>query len=169
MPITQATAYGINASGAVVGYSGINGAFVYNSAGVQYLADSPDGPAQAINANGLVAVNGAGNGPYLYDSVSQAETWLQDDCTIEALNSAGTVVGQNFGQYAVIYEGGNEYDLNTMINQNLGWTLLDACGINDKGKFAGPASIPSATKTRFCSRPPWPATRSSTARWTSTT
>ena len=150
-------AFGINSSGTVVGGSLVNGAFIYSGGSLQYLSDSPDGPAQVINDNGLVGVNSAGNGPFFYNTVSQVETWPQiGDFYIYGLNSAGTAVGQNYAGNAVIYEGGNEYDLNTLIPQNTGWFLEEATGINDKGQICGNGVDPANNANAFLLTPALP-------------
>ena len=52
------------------------------------------------------------------------------------INDSGIVVGQANDQ-AFVYDGKKMKDLNSLIPQNLGWTLYVASGINDAGEIVG--------------------------------
>jgi probable HAF family extracellular repeat protein len=61
----------------------------------------------------------------------------------EAINNYGQVVGnssitpESGYTHAFLYSGSNMVDLNTLIDQDSGWTLSSANGINDSGKIVG--------------------------------
>ena len=173
-PGTYSAAFGINASGTVVGESA-TGAFRWTSAaGMQSLA--PDGSlgsrAMAINAAGQIV------GDTLLDTVPLATIWSADGTptfvTTEAMpgthltgiNSAGLAVG--FAEpiwdspYAVFWDGSTLIDLNTLLPAGSDWTLLAATGINDSGQIVGWGTLnsdPSASIVSFVMTPiPEPAT-----------
>ncbi|MCX5653460.1 MAG: PEP-CTERM sorting domain-containing protein [Planctomycetota bacterium] len=58
----------------------------------------------------------------------------------EAINEAGVIVGFSYlndqpGYHAMVYSNGVMADLNTLIAPLLGWTLIEAVGINDSGQI----------------------------------
>ena len=62
------------------------------------------------------------------------------------INNNGQVVGNSFAvvgnspfqtQDAFLYSNGKMIDLNSLIDANSGWTLVDATAINDKGQIVG--------------------------------
>jgi len=101
--------YGINLSGDVVGSSS-------DANGIQhaFLYTRADGTMIDLGALG-----GAGN-------TSQAN----------AINNAGTIVGTSNSR-AFMYSNGQMVDLNAMIDPSLGFSLVEATGINNLGQIVG--------------------------------
>ena len=102
-------AQAINASGAVVGFSGGGAdAFLWTAPGtVQTLADyGGDAAAYGINSSGLI--------------VGQVQT----------APAASTYV-------AALWQGGSLIDLNTLLPASSGWVLQYASAINDAGQITG--------------------------------
>src|SRR5436190_4317808 len=56
-----------------------------------------------------------------------------------AINNAGQVVGSGLpsdsNYQAFLYSGGKTFDLNSLILQNIGWTLVNAVNIDDAGRI----------------------------------
>ncbi|MGA2266484.1 MAG: DUF3466 family protein [Phycisphaerae bacterium] len=74
-------------------------------------------------------------------------------CQANAINSSGLIVGSaawyvngvDMGQWHAVYwdANGNAVDLNTLIDPNSGWTLLNALSVSDTGWIAGIANYDS--------------------------
>jgi probable HAF family extracellular repeat protein len=127
-----AQAFGINASGQVVGMTAnagttqaVRDAFIYDS-NTTTLTDLGPGSAYAINVSGQVVGSNA-QGPFIYTNGTTTQIPLP--ATGVAINSAGDVVG---GHY--FYSGGI-IDLNTLISATDPLkpfvTLANAVGVND--------------------------------------
>ncbi len=156
------TAYGINDSGVIVGYSTvISGsrpntvtniyAFITtNGVGsLSQLGPFPGGTysaAYAINNAGQVAGESDTGGEvhaFLYDgTMHDLGTLGGTNSSATAINSAGDVVGYalttNEDEHAFLYRGGVMQDLNNLITPGCPFTnLLSADGINDLGQITG--------------------------------
>lgn len=126
-------AYGINASGQVVGNSTISGnstrhAFLYTNGTMEDLGSlGGDSSAVGINAGGEI--------------VGWADT-------------AGDA-----SEHAFLYSNGSMIDLNNLIAPDSGWTLDDAAAINDNGWIVGVGYNPSGQGDAFLLTPiPEPST-----------
>jgi probable HAF family extracellular repeat protein len=126
-PQTNTEAYGINNSGAVVGYStaadGRSHAFLYTSGPLQDLGTmyGDYSVAVAINNDGVIIGN------------------LQ--------NPYGAVLG------SFVFAGGTMYDLSNLIVSNGdGWSQLVAVGLNDSGDIVGYGTLNGGTHG-FIARP----------------
>ncbi len=127
-------AYGINATGQVVGASDIAAPldgyrgqhpFLWQSGQMTDLGMPPGGSsgiAKGINLSGQVVGNGQtslGNPTYPYPNGSQ--------------------------QVAMLWQGGQAYDLNTTLIGDTGWLLTDAAALNDSGLIVGSGLINGQT------------------------
>jgi probable HAF family extracellular repeat protein len=151
-------AYNINTAGQIVGEGTLNGlghAFLLSADG-STLTDlgTIDGSWAAgwdIN-DGNVVVGSAYDASYVeyafrWDSAGgrQILGHLDGDDSSMALgiNSSGVIVGHSYlssdsaEPTAFVYKDGEMIDLNTLIDPSLGWTLVWACGINDRGQIIG--------------------------------
>ena len=106
---TYSGAYGINASGQVVGFA--------------YTAGNAAAHAFRYSG-GAMSDLGTLGGTYSY---------------ARGINASGQVVGQadtagNAAQHAFLYSGSTMTDLNSLVGS--GWTITDASGINDLGQIS---------------------------------
>jgi hypothetical protein len=110
-----------------------DGAAAVSQSGGYIVGDArtPDGSTEAVQFSpGPTAVN---LGSLPGESQTQAL----------AVNSSGMAVGASGpvedgpGQVAVLFDGGNVIDLNSLLPANSGWTLEQADGINDNGQIVG--------------------------------
>lgn len=152
-----ATAYGINASGQVVGE--VSGAsdgntvidpFLYTP-GIGMTSLGPvigTGQAFAINNSGQIAgIFWPNNVAFLYTpgiGVTNLGTLGGQNSFAYAMNNVGQVVGSAYTAAgpvgpgdAFIYSNGVMTDLNSLLPPNSGWVLQSAWGINDSGQIAG--------------------------------
>jgi len=140
---------------AVVGKSGGHG-FYYEPGGIVYKDLGPASRVTGLNASKAV-VGSAYIGPT--PDISEVPVlWNADEATpapaqlpvipgyvggyANAINSSGTVVGTLWSAgdssfIAFTYDGTSIKDLNSMVLNNQGWTLLSAEGINDSGLIIG--------------------------------
>jgi len=61
------------------------------------------------------------------------------------INNAGLIVGES-GQHAVLWDGGQMQDLNTLIPADSGWVLRSARGINNRGQIVGTGTFNGQTR-----------------------
>jgi probable HAF family extracellular repeat protein len=152
-------AYGINASGQVVGWSYTAGnaarhAFLYDGTTMHDLGTlgGSDSLAYGINASGQVVGTSNPTGTALYHAFLYDGTSMRDlgtlgggQSTSEGINTSGQVVGWStttagfVPAHAFLYDGTTMKDLGT-----LGGTNSYAGGINDSGQVAG-ESQPAGT------------------------
>jgi probable HAF family extracellular repeat protein len=167
---TQSYARGINNNGQVVGFSWIAGdsairAFVY-SGGVMTGLGTLGGKssyAWGINNNGQVVGDSylAGDSvthAFLYSGgvMTDLGTFGGTDSQAFGINDNGQVVGTswlagNSAKHAFLYSGGVMTDLNAFAPS--GWTLWEACAINDLGQIAGYGINPSGYGEAFLLNP----------------
>jgi MYXO-CTERM domain-containing protein len=145
----------INDLGVVTGYIGIDAqsdayrAYIYANGSLQTLGTLGGNYSQgyAINNAGMVA-------GYAYlagDEVSHAFLYANglmldiggfggNDSYATGINEAGSVVGtannSSYDYRAFLYSDGKFQDLNNLIDSSLGWTLVSAFDINDRGQIA---------------------------------
>ena len=148
-----AAAFGINASGVIVGESRDDHlafrAFRYN--GVLHALSPLAGSfarAAAINASGIIAGYSSTVAGPLHAARWRSDTTVDDLGTLGGptssalgINSAGDIVGRaDIGPsqpHAFVFKGEQMIDLNTMIDDQSGWVLQAAYGINDNGVIVG--------------------------------
>ena len=119
-PRTNAEAFGINASGQVVGYStasdGLEHAFLYTGGAMQDLGTLAGANAAAI------AINAGG----------------------EVIGNLTNAYGANLGAFVVV--GGTMTDLSTLlVNSDPGWSQLVVTGLNDGGSIVGYGTLNGGT------------------------
>lgn len=145
----SAIAFGINASGLVVGrardLAGVDHAAFWRNGNVTALSPAAS-IAQAVNSSGLIVGNNyfAGVGS---DSILHATLWqngtatdltpneLIGSSTANAINDAGVIVG--YDGFATLWRNGVEQNLNDLIPPDSGLILYNALGINDLGQIVG--------------------------------
>jgi probable HAF family extracellular repeat protein len=149
-------AYGINDSSLVVGESdttGLEQAFKWLPGydGPVDLASYfaiPNQVATSVNAQGDIAGYTAlgynvwafviQNGVFKDLSSGYVDTW------VNGLNSKGQIVGSWYGGYgddsALLWQGNQHYDLNSLLPAGSGWVLKDAVAINENGLVVGNGS-----------------------------
>lgn len=151
-------AWGINASGQVVGESGTtnNGydhAFLYSNGSMHDISVGPNSTysyAHGINDNGQVvgrtSINtGSNNGTYAFLYSNGVVQYLGSlgfvDSIARAINSSGQIVGdfndrRQTWTHAFLYSNGIMKDLGT-----LGGYISFACAINDNGQVVGSSDL----------------------------
>jgi probable HAF family extracellular repeat protein len=148
------SAYGINNSGTVVGYSSLTsgnfGAFVWTAqSGMQQLGTfgGLNSYATAINNSGEVIGYASLSSGYEH-AFSAVGTVMTDLGTLGGssfaygINDSGEIVGYGWpttgdNPDAFLYLNGMMIDLNSLIPSGSGWHLLEAYGINDAGQIVG--------------------------------
>lgn len=151
-------AYGINEAGQVVGWATVGAQWPYNNHAFLYSGGMQDlgtlgwahSQAMALNDNGQVVGNLANA------DLNDAHAFLAQGGGMQDLggsisfaydiNNAGLIVGES-GQRAVLWENGALKDLNTLIPADSGWVLLNARGINDRGRIVGKGTFNGQART----------------------
>jgi probable HAF family extracellular repeat protein len=148
------SAYGINNSGTVVGYSSLAsgnfGAFVWTpQSGMQQLGTFGGLDSYATSLNNSGEVIGYASLSSGYDhAFSALGTVMTDLGTLGGssfaygINDSGEIVGYSWpvngdNPHAFLYLNGIMVDLNSLIPTGSGWQLLEAYGINDTGQIVG--------------------------------
>jgi probable HAF family extracellular repeat protein len=149
--ISSATA--INNSGTIVGWSAVSynipvQAWVYQNGVTTYLAPFgyTDSVATGVNNRGDV-VGSYYDGANFHAFLNQAGTFtsIGEKTYAFGINDSGEIVGEiTFSTsphetvtHAFLYENGTIIDLNDLINPHLGWELVDAFAINNRGSIVG--------------------------------
>jgi probable HAF family extracellular repeat protein len=148
-------AYGINNKGEAVGYSLVTDepnatlrGFVYRDGKMKDVGILPGGTfsvARVINDAGVVAgvANAGGRDEphafiYVHGVIRDIGSF-GGDTTVEGINNRGHVVGSATDARNVprgyIYRDGRLLDLNNLIDRSLGWRVIQARDINDKGQI----------------------------------
>lgn len=151
---SSSIATAINQSGHVTGGASTTGdtaerAFFWNGTSLQDLGTlgGSSSRGNAINNAGHVAgdsrVNGAERA-FLWNGTSMRDLGALglSYSTARAINNAGHVVGQAGGSTTSVgffWDGTTMWDLNSLIQNNPGWQIIDATGINDLGQISGRA------------------------------
>ncbi len=167
-------AKGINESGQIVGNAVFDGAsdghaFLYDD-GVMTDIGALLGlsRAEAINDNSQV-VGYYGDYPnrraFLYDSgvVVDLGTLGGDESIAYDINNSGQIVGSSelagsaYNQ-AFLYDDGEMFNLNDLIDPSSGWSLQYAKGINSYGQIVGSGKIGGVTHAFLMTPVPEPAT-----------
>ena len=124
------------------------------------MTDLGEGRATCINNSGQIA-GGNDSGAFLYSGGSMHDlgTLLgASDSVAAAINDSGQIVGGAGGD-AFIHSNGVMLDLNSLIAPGLGWTLVDATGINDLGQICGYGTNAAGQEDAFLLTPiPEPST-----------
>jgi probable HAF family extracellular repeat protein len=133
------SASGINDIGQIVGQSG-QCAFLWEKGTTKYLGEFS---ASDINHKGQ-AVGGSNAFLWTNDTRKELGTLKSNISYAYGLNNRGQVVGGTYrapglrGPYhAFIWVNGIIRDLNSLIPANLGWELIEAQDINNKGQIVG--------------------------------
>jgi probable HAF family extracellular repeat protein len=163
--------YGINDAGQVVGsaYTNTGGsvlhAFLWQNGSMQDLGTLGGGSSEAYGVNSAGQVVGYANTStgaqfaFLWQNGSMQNLGsLGGYSSATGINSAGQVVGASAtstgAQDAFLWQNGTMYDLkNLLFNQNSGWVLQAAQGINDAGQIAGYGYNPSGQIHAFLLNP----------------
>jgi probable HAF family extracellular repeat protein len=148
-------AYGINASGQVVGMSDTRTraqqAFLYSNGTMTNLGslsgENGGSSASGINASGqIVGASSTNNGyghAFLYSDGTMTDLGTLPGGTqsyANGINASGQVVGEsmiNGWDHPFLYSNGTMTDLNTLIAPTSGWYLEEATAINDLGQIVG--------------------------------
>ncbi len=169
---TSSEAWGINNNGVIVGdiaVDGTNHAIAYSNGTVQDLSSllgSGYSVAAAVNNAGQITGVYSG-GVFLITAGTLQDLGMSKGGPTFGLgiNAAGVVVGEaepndptNHQSWAVVSQGGQMVDLNTLIDPAAGWQLFDATGINDAGQIVGTGSINGQTHAFVLTPVPEPAT-----------
>jgi probable HAF family extracellular repeat protein len=150
---SESLAFDINDSGVVVGYSRPKGDDGFNAFVLEkgHMHDLGPGQANAVNELGqVVGVSFVTGHGFFYSNGK-----LKDLNQFEplAINNLGQMVGSATSN-AVLFSGGQLYDLNSLIPANSGWRLLfRATGINDSGKIVGIGFLTSGLEHAFLLTP----------------
>ncbi len=97
---------------------------------------------------------------FFYDGLTSIDLGLLDDeptftnARAIDINDSGLIVGYvaqfdtapSFGGAAVLWQNGQIFDLNDLINPSSGWRLLSAEGINDQGQIVGFGTFEGQTR-----------------------
>src|SRR5262245_47877417 len=148
-----AAAFGINASGVIVGDARDDrGAFrAFRFDGTLHALSPLTGSiarAAAINAAGIIAGYSLSTAGSLHATRWRSDTVVDDLGTLGGpsssalgINAGGDIVGRaDVGPnqpHAFLFKDDQMIDLNTMIEQSSGWLLQAAYGINDNGVIVG--------------------------------
>jgi probable HAF family extracellular repeat protein len=147
-------AFAVNGNGQVVGSSSVSGsssshAFLFTGGVMTDLGTLGGGSSSALGINSygqVVGYSGTASGAlhaFLYDDGTLIDLGTLggdgQNSQANAINDSGEIVGESgtgmTGPHAFLYIGGTMLDLNSLINPSLGWTILDATGINDSGQI----------------------------------
>jgi probable HAF family extracellular repeat protein len=154
----SSSATAINNNGLVTGYSTANGkaqAFIYDSSDSSSIA-TPLGTLGGLTSNGK-AINDSGavvgysllsdgvtSHAFLYENGQMNDLGAlggtANSSEANAINNKGVIVGNSNG-HAFVYENGLMTDLNTLIDPSLGFTLINATGINNLGQIVGYGTV----------------------------
>jgi probable HAF family extracellular repeat protein len=146
-------AYGINASGEVVGYGSVaGGAFRgFYWTGKNLISIGTLGGASSyamdVNDSGEIVGDSTTASGYVHAFLDTGGS-LQDLGTLGGsssfaydVNNSGLVVGYSTvasgATHAFLYENGRMTDLNTLLPNGSGWVLVEAYGVNDSGQIVG--------------------------------
>jgi len=154
------SALGINASGQIVGSSEVVDpnsvvphAFLYTDGAMQDLGVA--GSANAINDSGVIVGGMYVQNKTLLHAFVRIDGVIHDLGTLpagpngakssaDAINSSGQIVGYSqtlangaVSNHAFVYSDGTMLDLNNLLEDAPGWTLISASGINDAGQIIG--------------------------------
>lgn len=141
---TITEALGVNASGTIVGMargSSLMRGFVYSGSTMTLIPTlgGSFGYANHINDAGMI-VGTAQTAGGQYHAFSYSNGVITDltpgAASAEAfgINNLGDVVGEADGR-AFLYSGGRLYDLSSLVEPALGWSLVTAFAINDSGQI----------------------------------
>jgi probable HAF family extracellular repeat protein len=146
-------AYDINNNGTMLAYNGtLGGYYIWDATNpgvaTPWLVTNA-GQMTQLNDNGLLAGRAGGNlvladstmGGWGTAPVTNAGALGLGVREVNDINDAGAVVGSfeymtNVNR-AFLYNAGGLFDLNTLIDPALGWTLSTARGLNDLGQIVG--------------------------------
>ncbi len=153
----ESVAYGINASGQVVGEADLEDfggthAFLWENGQMRDLGTLAGSYSVAydINDNGQVVGESASRG-FLWQSGAMTELV---GITPSAINDSGQVVGsacifdggeEGCSDRARTWENGQTSDLNDLIDPASGWTLREATDVNDAGQIVGTGEVNGET------------------------
>ena len=149
--ISGATA--VNNYGTIVGWSAVSyimpeQAWIYQNGVTTYLTpfDQAESVATGVNNRGDV-VGSYYDGRDFHAFLYQGGTFtsIGDKSYAFAINDSGQIVGeitfdispQETVTHAFLYQNGTITDLNNLFNQALGWELVDAFAINNRGSIVG--------------------------------
>ncbi len=124
----------INSHGQVVGYflsyQSANHAYLFDHGIITDIGQILGGNSWAydINDSGQVVGSG-GQGAFLY---SNGAVQFLGSWPARGINNLGEVVGGD-----CLYDNGDSYDLQSLLNVNEGWTGIQAFAINDYGQIVG--------------------------------
>lgn len=153
----------INENGAIVGQSGnsqgIKQAFLYENGSMISLGTfgGDEAQAEAINDNGGIVANSFSNSTFLYHAFYYGNGATINLGTLGGIygsrgfdiNNNGQIVGYSYNQLnqnrAFIYDNGIMTDLNDLLVDASGWTLLGAESINDSGQIVGVGTLNGVT------------------------
>jgi len=159
--------YGINDSGQVAGWDGLDCAVLYSSGGIINLCY---GIGYAINISGQVTGEAYDAiTPYSKAFLYHAGTMIDlgmvgvNSSAGYGINDGGQVVGwaQTAGgeAFAFLYGDGEMSDLNSLIDASCGWTLISGRDVNNLGQIVGYGINPQGAEHAFLLTPiPEPAT-----------
>jgi probable HAF family extracellular repeat protein len=145
----------INNQGQIAGYDfdsiATRHAFLYSSGVTADLGTLFGGYSQAYSLNDSAQVVGDSDGHgFLYKNGVMTDL---GPGLAKAINNEGVIVGETANHTAAILSGGHLTDLNTLIDQELRWTLKQANGINDQGEIVGWGYDPSGNPSAFLLSP----------------